>query len=154
MWYFQVGMRCSDWRVVIDPSPFWASCMLAKPGITVRLTRNVDKPRGFVNGAVGIIQEVFSREVFSVKLVSNDALVLVHPMWEGGRAGDMFVPCCYGYATTIRRAQGSTLIHGCLYLGGSKYPAVRGYGYVAVSRFKSKTGVFILLLVGFYIFYS
>ena len=115
MWYFQVGLRCSDWRVVIDPSPFWASCMLAKPGITVRLTRNVDKPRGFVNGAVGIIQEVFSPKVFSVKLVSNDALVLVHPMWEGGRAGDMFVPCCYGYATTIRRAQGADLVHGCIY---------------------------------------
>ena len=44
-----------------------------------------------------------------------------------------------GCATTIRRAQGADLFHGCTFLDQKK-PAGRGYGYVAVSRFKSRGG--------------
>ena len=113
---------------------------VARPGITVRLTRNCDKGRGFVNGATGIIEEVLNADVFVVKLLSTGALVLVHPMYCA-KNGHSFVPCVYGYATTIRRAQGATLFHGCLYFGGSDYPAPRGYGYVGASRFKSRSGV-------------
>ena len=94
-----------------------------------------------MNGASGIITEVLNADVFVVKLFSTGALVLVHPMYCS--KNDMsFIPCVYGYATTIRRAQGATLVHGCLYFG-SKYPAVRGYGYVGVSRFKNRSGVAI-----------
>lgn len=114
---------------------------VARDGITVRLTRNCDKSRGFVNGASGIITEVLNADVFVVKLFSTGALVLVHPMYCSKNAMS-FIPCVYGYATTIRRAQGATLVHGCLYFG-SKYPAVRGYGYVGVSRFKNRSGVAI-----------
>ena len=53
-----------------------------------------------------------------------------------------FVPCTYGYATTIRRAQGATLHHGCIWFNHC-YPAERGYGYVAASRFRSKAGVYL-----------
>ena len=54
--------------------------------------------------------------------------------------GERFLPCCYGYATTIRRAQGADLHHGCIYFDQMKHPAARGYGYVACSRFKSCEG--------------
>ena len=112
--------------------------------MTVRLSRNNDKGRGFVNGAIGVIQEVLAPSVFVVKLISNEALVLVHPMVDGHKdRSNHFVPCCYGYATTIRRAQGSTLSYGCLWFGARVGPATRGYGYVGVSRFKKRSGVYI-----------
>ena len=55
-------------------------------------------------------------------------------------AGAVFLPCCYGYATTIRRAQGASLHMGCIYFDQHRHPAARGYGYVAVSRFRSRGG--------------
>ena len=64
-------------------------------------------------------------------------MVLVHPMEEDGA---VYLPCCYGYATTIRRAQGATLFHGCIYFDQKRRAAGRGYGYVAVSRFMSRAG--------------
>ena len=100
-----------------------------------------------MNGASGIITEVLNPDVFVVKLFSTGALVLVHPMYCT-KNGMSFVPCVYGYATTIRRAQGATLFHGCVYFG-SKFPAVRGYGYVGVSRFKQRSGVSSHSAVGF-----
>ena len=43
--------------------------------------------------------------VFALKLVTGQ-VVLVHPIVEGGVA---CMPCVYAYATTIRRAQGTTV---------------------------------------------
>ena len=66
-------------------------------------------------------------------------LVLVHPV----RSGDsVHLPCAYGYATTIRRAQGSSLDQGCLFFDHS-YPPERGYGYVGASRFRTRDGLFL-----------
>ena len=64
---------------------------------------------------------------------------MVHPIQDKGRC---FLPCTYGYATTIRRAQGGTYTHGCIYFDHSRPPA-SGYGYVAVSRFRSKGGIYL-----------
>ena len=64
-------------------------------------------------------------------------MVLIHPMEEKGIT---FLPCCYGYATTIRRAQGASLDHGCLYFDQKRHYAGRGYAYVGVSRFRSREG--------------
>ena len=79
-------------------------------------------------------------EVFIVRLVSSGNLVLVHPMEENG---ERFLPLTYGYATTVRRAQGASLDMGCVYFDQKKHAAGRGYGYVAVSRFKSREGCFL-----------
>ena len=69
--------------------------------------------------------------------MASGNLVLVHPMEEDGQ---IFLPCCYGYATTIRRAQGASLEMGCIFFDQKRHHAGRGYGYVAVSRFKSRAG--------------
>ena len=65
-------------------------------------------------------------------------MVLVHPIRVGRQ---MFLPCCYGYATTIRRAQGSSLHLGALWFDHS-FPPERGYGYVGASRFRSRKGLY------------
>ena len=115
--------------------------IFARPGIVVRLTRNLDKQRGFVNGATAVVQySLAGNAVFVVKLVGTGNLVLVHPMFEDGAT---FLPCCYGYATTVRRAQGASLDLGCVYFDQKNHHAGRGYGYVAVSRFKSRAGVYL-----------
>ena len=38
------------------------------------------------------------------------------------------LPCTYGYGQTIRKCQGLTLVHGCLFFDSPKFPAARGYG--------------------------
>ena len=52
-----------------------------------------------------------------------------------------FLPCTYGYATTIRRAQGASLDYVCLYFD-AKFPPDRGYGYVGASRCRNAAGLF------------
>ena len=51
-----------------------------------------------------------------------------------------YLPVAYGYATTVRRAQGTTLLRGCVLFDSNA--TGRGYAYVMVSRFKSRAGVF------------
>lgn len=103
------------------------------PGVVVRLTRNLDKERGFVNGATGTIDVVLEdKSIFTVTLTGTKQRLLVHQITDGG---DYFLPCTYGYATTIRRAQGSSLGLGALYFDHC-YPPERGYGYVGASRFR------------------
>ena len=57
--------------------------------------------------------------------------------------GQRFLPLTYGYATTVRRAQGASLGMGCIYFDQKRHAAGRGYGYVGVSRFKSREGCFL-----------
>ena len=126
-----------------DPNVGECHFFYAHPGVLVRLTRNLDKERGFVNGAVGTVRTILARHgdtptVFTVQL-STGVMVLVHPIWNNKRC---FLPCTYGYATTIRRAQGATYHHGCIWFD-HVYPPERGYGYVATSRFKSKKGIYL-----------
>ena len=88
--------------------------VLARRGTKVRLTRNIDKMRGFVNGAVGTVRgSLGGNEVFTKKLHGTGNLVLVYPMEEDG---NLFLPCDYGYATTIRLAQGASCDMGCVWI--------------------------------------
>ena len=121
-----------------DPTTKSKLRIVAKPGVYIRLSRNLDKKRGFVNGAIAVIHESLEgNRVFTARLIGSGNLVLVHPIRDKGAT---FLPCCYGYATTIRRAQGADLHHGCVYMDQMKRVASRGYAYVACSRFKSRSG--------------
>ena len=124
-----------------DPNSKSSLRILCRPGLMYRLTRNLDKRRGFVNGALAVcVESLMGNEVFIVRLVSSGNLVLVHPIEEKGLR---FLPLTYGYATTVRRAQGASLDMGCIYFDQKKRAAGRGYGYVAVSRFKTREGCFL-----------
>ena len=124
-----------------DPTTKSSMRIVAVPGLVLRLSRNFYKQRGFVNGALCVVHESLDgNRVFTARLIGSGNLVLIFPMEEDGAR---FLPCCYGYATTIRRAQGADLYHGCIIMDNKWHPAVRGYGYVAASRFKSKSGVYL-----------
>ena len=121
-----------------DPTTQSHLNIVAKPGVLLRLSRNFDKERGFVNGALcTVCESLKGNAVFTAKLKGSGNMVLVHP-----QDGKSFVPCCYGYATTVRRAQGSDVHHGCIYFD-QRMVAGRGLGYVAVSRFKYQSGCYL-----------
>ena len=116
-----------------------AGRIVLRPGLRLRLSRNLDKGRGFVNGALCTIMEVLSRSVAVVTLTTG-RLVLLHPTNDGGK---IFLPCAYGYATTIRKVQGASLDAVVLFFDHC-YPPDRGYGYVGASRARSKDGALSL----------
>ena len=95
--------------------------IVARVGLCIRLTRNLDKDRGFVNGAIEDVHAVLTSCVFLVKLSSGN-MVLVHPVSNGGETP--FLHCTYGYATTINRAQGASLSLGCIHFDHSYPPDV------------------------------
>lgn len=84
-----------------------------------------------------VVESLCGNAVFIAKLVGSGNYILVHPMTEEGA---VFLPCCYGYSTTVRRAQGLSLKLGCIYMDQKKRAAGRGYAYVAVSRFQTRCG--------------
>ncbi|CAK0851570.1 unnamed protein product, partial [Prorocentrum cordatum] len=123
--------------------------MIFRKGMRLRLTRNIDKDQGFVNGCLGHVEEVLSVQppVFVLRTTENTRL-LVHYVFADGQK---FMPCTYGWAMTIRRSQGSTLDMGAICFdrtrraptAGRKRPD-RGYAYVALSRFRTRDSVFLL----------
>ena len=66
-------------------------------------------------------------------------MLVVHPVAQDGK---IFMPCGYGYAMTIRRAQGSTLGLVAICFDQPHYPAEKAYAYVAVSRVRYAADVF------------
>ena len=126
-----------DWGYPCDPTSKSRLRIVAKRGVLLRLTRNFDKSRGFVNGALARVFDELGDGVIIAQLIESGNMVLIHPMEEKGMT---FLPCCYGYATTIRRAQGASLDIGCLYFDQKKHFAGRGYAYVGVSRFRTREG--------------
>ena len=132
-----LGIHDQDENLMFGDPKVNAGRINVSIGVMLRLTRNLDKGRGFVNGAIGEVFAILDDYVFILRL-SSGTLVLVHPISVGGRT---VLPCSYGYATTMRKAQGASLAAGCLFFDHS-YPAERGYGYVGASRFMTKPGLF------------
>ena len=133
-----------------DPNVGKNGYIVIRSGITIRLTRNIDKERGFVNGAIAVVCDMLEDYnpsegrhtcIFTARLTTG-AMILVHPV-SAGKADAMheFLPCTYGYATTIRRAQGASLDYVCLYFD-AKFPPDRGYGYVGASRCRNAAGLY------------
>ena len=108
--------------------------ILVRPGMWLRLCRNLDKDRGFCNGALGKVCELLrtgpAGPIFTMQL-THGAMVLVHPISDD--TGKHFLPCIYGYGMSARKAQGSTLAYAVLYFDLWK-PACRGHAYVGSSR--------------------
>ena len=77
-----------------------ANRVVVKVGMRLRLTRNLDKDRGFVNGALGTVTQLLDkRGIVFIMQLTHGAMVLVHPIRSENLT---FLPCAYGYAMTIR----------------------------------------------------
>ena len=60
------------------------------------------------------------------------------------------LPCTYGYGQTIRKCQGLTLVHGCLFFDSPTFPAARGYGpSVTASCYSHTLFTFPSVVLGF-----
>ena len=62
--------------------------LVLQEGMRVRLTRNLDKDRGFVNGNIGVVERMLTKEVFILRTMQGN-LLLVHPITE---KGETFAP--------------------------------------------------------------
>ncbi|CAE7311476.1 abfB, partial [Symbiodinium sp. CCMP2456] len=112
--------------------------ILLTANMRVRLTHNVNKEEGFVNGNTGTVRKVLRPDVFVMES-SQQTCILVYPITVKGHK---YLPVAYGYATTMRRAQGATLeAVGLLF---DRRVPDRGYAYVGTSRAKARTMVFHL----------
>ena len=64
-----------------DPTTKSDLRIVARPGIVIRLSRNFDKQRGFVNGALATVCESLrGNSVSTARVVGTGNMVLVHPM--------------------------------------------------------------------------
>jgi hypothetical protein len=133
--------------------PEYGGKVVAIPGMRIRLTRNIDKERGFVNGALAEVEHVLgavyirnaeghwtNRGHAFIAKTPTGVRLLVHPVRYDGAT---FMPYIYGYAMTMRRAQGSTLEKVGLWFEHS-YPPDRGYAYVGSSRVRSHQDLFLM----------
>ena len=97
-----VSLRDLESGYYYDPTTKSLLHSLARIGLVIRLSRNLQKRRGFVNGAIAVIVDVLcGNHVFIVKLGGIGNLVLVHPIDE---RGETFLPCCHRYASAIRQS--------------------------------------------------
>ena len=92
-----IGMEeVEDTGYLGDPNVKGSMRIVPREGVWLRLTRNLDKARGFVNGAIGQVHEVFRfPDIFSVLLTSG-TLVMVHPVSYGATARRRSCPACTG----------------------------------------------------------
>ena len=132
--------RIQNWqRHVVAGDPALAGDCVVVVGMRVRLTHNVDKERGFVNGTLAEVEYLLSDNVFIAKTKAGLRL-LVHPITYNK---DTYIPFSYGYALTIRRSQGSGLDQGALWFDHC-FPADPGYAYVGASRFKRACDIMLM----------
>lgn len=116
----------------------------------VVITKNVNKPKGVVNGQKAIIH-LRSRNTVLLPL-PNGCIVPIFPLAapvtetdeEGQQHTDVhtafpFVP---GYAVTICKAQGQTFDNAVVWMDSDFVP--RGTGYVALSRVRSLSSIHFL----------
>ena len=83
--------------------------------------------------------EVYSDTRAHIMRTDDGILILVHPvhrsLHDSDAQGTTSMPCSYGYAMTMRRAQGATLDAVALFFD-RKRPD-RGYSYVGASRVRT-----------------
>ncbi len=97
-------------------------------GMSLTLTKNLNKAGDYVNGMRVTLLEVFQNGLM-VKSKTGK-LIMVYP-WTDPETNWTFFPVRLGYATTLHKIQGATLEHITIWLDA---PNVQAAGYVALSR--------------------
>ena len=69
-----------------DPTTKSELRILARPGVLIRLSRNNDKQRGFVNAALAeVCESLRGNRIFTARLLGTGNMVLIHPIEEEGQ---------------------------------------------------------------------
>ena len=115
-----------------------------KKGAQVMLRKNMDTEAGLVNGSRGIVINL-GPEFVDVKFVNGITQRLTLSAWDIEDKDGMFsrsqIPLLLAWASTIHKAQGSTIDYVVIDLGPSVF--AEGQAYVALSRVRSFDGLFI-----------
>ncbi|MBI4457936.1 AAA family ATPase [Candidatus Uhrbacteria bacterium] len=117
-----------------------------KPGAAVMFTRN-NQPAGFVNGTLGTVVGFDHDTGFPKVRTRHGSVITAEPMdWKIEDQGQALaavqqVPLRLAWAMTIHKSQGMSLDAAVMDLGSAfEY----GQGYVALSRVRRLSGLFLL----------
>jgi ATP-dependent exoDNAse (exonuclease V) alpha subunit len=127
--------------------------LLLKQGAQIMTMRN-DPGKNFVNGSLGIIEELKENSII-VRIENQDKAVEIHPViWEIIRytmegteiKTDVIgsftqLPVKLAWAVTIHKSQGKTFEHVIIDLGKGAFE--NGQVYVALSRCKTLDGIYL-----------
>ena len=120
-----------------DPAgKLWTEGLLPLPvpvhvGMSVYLTRNVDKSTDYVNGMLATVESYHAPSRAVRVMTRTGQRVAVWP-WTDEQLGHVtFYPLRPGYASTVLKFQGAELPHVTLFLDA---PLVPGAAYTAMSR--------------------
>lgn len=128
-------------KMVEDDVP---KSVVLKVGAQVMLRKNMDTEAGLVNGSRGIAINLGPTFV-DVKFVNGLVQRLTHTAWDvrdkEGSFSRSQIPLILAWASTIHKAQGSTIDYAVCDLGPSVF--AEGQAYVALSRVRCFDGLFI-----------
>jgi hypothetical protein len=96
-------------------------------GMTLMLTKNINKEIDFVNGMTATVEGLYNSGVRVRTRTGYE--VMVFPWTD--EEHQVFFPMRLGYANTLMKMQGATLPHLTIWLDA---PNVEAAGYVALSR--------------------
>jgi ATP-dependent DNA helicase PIF1 len=122
--------------------------IVLKIGAQVMLKYNMDVGNSLTNGSRGVVLDISSDEkesIVTVKFINDKIMRIKRHTWtvenDEGFASRCQMPLVLAYASTIHKAQGSTLDYAVCDLG----PSVFEYGqaYVALSRVRNLQGLFV-----------
>ena len=105
-------------------------------GLRVRLTRNMDKARDFVNGMTATVLRFDSKNRAVIVETETSQVLCVYPVTDDDvPAGSVTAyPLRLGYADTVHKFQGAELSHVTFWPDRKGCPAA---GYVALSRVRN-----------------
>lgn len=121
-----------------------ASVISLKVGAQVMLRKNLDVEAGLVNGSRGVVVDISPDAVLVRFLCGNVIRIIRHEYSAGDKyariSRDQF-PLSLAWACTIHKSQSLTLDTVSCDLGSSVF--AEGQSYVAMSRVRSITGLFL-----------
>ena len=118
---------------------FCEELLVVHKGVRLRLTRNLDKDRGFINGTVVFVEHMLRKDVF-VESRLDGTFLLVHPITVPD--GRLFVAATHAYATTMRRVQRATL--AAVAMRFDRRNPNRGCAFAGLSREMQTTDAFLI----------